>query len=241
MRIARAARDGGVRALYCMASMHNPTTATMSETRRRDIAAIALNHGIAVIEDDIYGAFQNPVRPLSDHAGARGYYLTGLSKTVAPGLRIGYIVAPVDKVDALGASVRASCWMAPPLMAELASRWIASGMADTIMASHRRSATDRQALAQNILKGADFQSPPGSLHLWLHLPEPWRAGEFVAAMRQQGVAIAAAETFAIGRGSVPHSVRICLGAPRQVDDLETGLRRIAETLENPATPLPIRV
>jgi len=237
----RAARDGGVRALYCMASLHNPTTATMPEARRRDIADIARRYGIAIIEDDIYGAFAEPARPLSDHAGDLGYYLTGLSKTVAPGLRIGYIVAPEDKVDALGASVRASCWMAAPLMAELASRWIATGAADTIMASHKRAAADRQALARKILKNANFQSPPGSLHLWLHPPEPWRAGEFVAAMRQQGVAIAPAEIFAIGRGGAPHSVRVCLGAPRDESDLKTGLERIAAMLEKPPAALPIRV
>ena len=237
----RAARDGGVRALYCMATLHNPTTATMSAMRRQSIADIAQRHDVAVIEDDIYGAFAKPMQPLSAYAGAQGYYLTGLSKTVAPGLRIGYIVAPEDKVDALGASVRASCWMAAPLMAELASRWIETGMANTIMASHKRDAAQRQAMARDILKDANFLSPPGCLHLWLQLPEPWRAGEFVAAMRQQRVAIASAEPFAIGRGGVPHSVRICLGAPRDVNDLETGLRRIAATLENPTTPLPIRV
>ena len=131
--------------------------------------------------------------------------------------------------------------MAPPLMAEIATRWISDGTADRVLDSHKAAAAERQVLARRILAGADYRTPPGSLHLWLELPEPWRAVDFVAAMRDQGVAIAAAETFAIGRGSAPHAVRVCLGMPHRIADLETGLTRISAALANPTAPAMMQV
>ena len=239
----RTARSGGIRALYCMPTLHNPTTATLPEERRQEIASIALRFGIAVVEDDIYGPFHEgpAMTPLAALAGEQGYYLTSLSKTVAPGLRTGYVVAPAGRVENVSTAVRASCWMAPPLMAEIATRWISDGTADRVLDSHKAAAAERQVLARRILAGADYRTPPGSLHLWLELPEPWRAVDFVAAMRDQGVAIAAAETFAIGRGSAPHAVRVCLGMPHRIADLETGLTRISAALANPTAPAMMQV
>jgi DNA-binding transcriptional MocR family regulator len=235
----KAVRDGGVRALYCMATLHNPTTATMPAARRQQIAQIAIQYGVPVIEDDIYSAYSEgpPLPPLAALADDMGYYITSLSKTVAPGLRTGYVVAPNRAAaERIGAAVRASCWMAPPLLAEIASRWIEDGTARKVLENHRALATQRRDVARSLLGNADYLLPPGSLHAWLSLPEPWRAGDFVAAMRDQGVAIASAETFAIGRASAPHAVRICLGTPHRVDDLKIGLTRIGAMLNNYTAP-----
>ncbi|MDA0663006.1 MAG: PLP-dependent aminotransferase family protein, partial [Proteobacteria bacterium] len=149
----RTARSGGIRALYCMPTLHNPTTATLPEERRQEIASIALRFGIAVVEDDIYGPFHEgpAMTPLAALAGEQGYYLTSLSKTVAPGLRTGYVVAPAGRVENVSTAVRASCWMAPPLMAEIATRWISDGTADRVLDSHKAAAAERQVLARRIL------------------------------------------------------------------------------------------
>lgn len=240
----RAARDGNIRALYCLPTLHNPTTATMPETRRREIAAIAVRHEVPVLEDDIYRAFYEGIDlpSLAMLAGRFGYHITSMSKTVAPGLRTGYVIAPDDAMaERIGGTLRASCWMAPPLLAEVSARWIEDGTALRILENHRESAAARRVLARRILGNADYLVPAGSLHVWLNLPEPWRAGDFVAAMRDRGVAIAAAETFAIGRASAPHAVRICLGTPPRIEDLETGLSRIAEGLGNPTAPSVMQV
>lgn len=239
----QAAQAGNIRALYCMPTLHNPTTSTLPEERRHAIAAIAIRYGVAIIEDDIYGPFYKgpPLTPLAALAGEQGYYLTSLSKTVAPGLRTGFVVAPPSKVENIAAAVRASCWMAPPLMAEISTRWISDGTADRILESHKTAAAERRIRAGRILAGADYLAPPGSLHLWLELPEPWRAADFVATMRDQGVAIAAAETFAIGRANAPHAVRVCLGMPHRIEDMETGLDRIAAALGNPTAPSNMQV
>ena len=126
-------------------------------------------------------------------------------------------------------------------MAEISTRWISDGTADRILESHKTAAAERRIRAGRILAGADYLAPSGSLHLWLELPEPWRAADFVATMRDQGVAIAAAETFAIGRANAPHAVRVCLGMPHRIEDMETGLDRIAAALGNPTAPSNMQV
>lgn len=232
--LERAVRESGARLLYCMPTLHNPTTITMPDQRKRAIADIAARHDVTVIEDDIYGVLLQPPGPLPFAAFAQEntVYLTSLSKSVAPGLRIGFAVAPPNLVERIGAAVRASCWMAAPLMGEIASRWILDGVADRILDNHRMVAETRRAGACARLSGLDFDAPAGSLHLWLHLPEPWRAAEFVATAHKHGVLVAPAETFAVGRSDVPHAVRICLGTPREEAMLNSGLSTLAELLRN---------
>ncbi|NKB56884.1 MAG: aminotransferase class I/II-fold pyridoxal phosphate-dependent enzyme [Alphaproteobacteria bacterium] len=230
----RAIGDSGARLIYCMPTVHNPTTITMPEDRKRDIAAVAIRHDVTIIEDDIYGILlgsPGPV-PLATYAPDNTIYVTSLSKAVAPGLRIGFAVPPQELVERIGSAVRASCWMAAPLMADVAARWIQNGTADRILENHKIVSERRRALALRYLEGRSLDAPAGSLHVWLHLPEPWRAAEFVAVAQNRGVSVAPAETFAVGRGNVPHSVRICLGTPREEATLEAGLITIAELLQN---------
>lgn len=230
----RAVGETGARILYCMPTLHNPTTVTMSEARKKEIAAIAMQHDVLIIEDDIYGILLKAPgpAPLACYAPQNTIYVTSLSKAIAPGLRIGYVVPPANIVEHIGSAVRASCWMAAPLMAEVATRWILEGQADAILDNHRMVAETRRLRAVSILEGATIDAPTGSLHVWLHLPDPWRAAEFVDVCRKRGVAVASAETFAVGRGDIPHAVRICLGTPREEAILDAGLNVVAELLSN---------
>ena len=213
------------RLLYCTPTLQNPTTATMSDGRKQAIADIAARHDLTIIEDDIYGIMLDPPAPppLACFAPAHTIYVTSLSKSVAPGLRIGFVAPPAHLVERIGAAVRASCWMAAPLTAEVASRWIIEGRADEILQDHRETAEARRRLAMRKFDGHTFNAPVGSLHVCLQLPDPWRATQFVAAAQQQGVVVAPAETFAVGRGDISHAIRICLGTPRDEATLAKGL------------------
>ena len=84
------------KALYCMPTLQNPTAAVMSERRRQEIAAIAESYGLAVVEDDSYGFLLPEVKALSAYAMSKKnfFYLTGTSKSLAPGLRIGFLLSP---------------------------------------------------------------------------------------------------------------------------------------------------
>jgi len=229
-----ACRQVSPKALYCIPTLQNPTAATMPAERRQEIAKICEHHGVLLVEDDIYGFLSvNGPKPVSSIRPQNSIYITSLSKSVAPGLRVGYMRAPGALLDRLASTLRATTWMAPPLMAEVASRLVRCGEAARIAESQRAEAIARQAIATRLLAGFEYSTHPTSFHLWLTLPEPWRREEFSAQIRQRGVAVTSAEAFAIGRAPVPHAVRIGLSAARDRATLERALLAIAGLLREP--------
>ncbi len=235
-----ACRRASPKALYCMPTVHNPTGVVMSEERRRGVAAVARRHGVAIIEDDTYGYLcPDPPPPLTNYAPELGYFLTGTSKNLTAGLRIGYLAAPLAEgstaalLERLESNVAALTWMAAPLMAEIASRWILSGQADAMVVWKRREALARRRIYQQVMAAYPTESYSGSSHVWLPLPRPWRGEDFVDQARRRGVGVTAAETFAAGRAAAPHAIRICLGTPANRTEVEQGLAVLAEMLAGP--------
>ena len=224
-------------ALYCIPTLQNPTSRIMPEERRRDIADIARTHAITIIEDDVYGLLpKDRPPPIAAMAPDITIYITSLSKSIAPGLRVGYLCAPEQMIDHIGAVMRGDCRMATPLMAEIATRWIESGAAKSMGDWQCQEVIRRQAVAAEALDGTDFETDPSSYHLWLTLPEPWRAEEFVSQLQARKVVVLPAESFVIGRGHPPHAVRICIGSAHNLDHLRDGLTIIAEMIKTPSRP-----
>jgi len=232
-----ACRSSAPRALFCMTNLQNPTGRTMPLARRLEIAAIAAAHDVALIEDDVNGFLPaDPLPPLAQLAPAHTYYVTGTSKSLAPGLRIGYVIAPAHRVERIAATIRASTWLTAPILAELVTGWIESGEADEMVAWKRSETAARHDLAVGIL--APWLTPgPVSFHRWLPLPEPWRTETFVAQARARGVMVTPSEEFMVGRDNAPHAVRVCLGATLSRDRLEEGLRRLAVLLAQGPEPV----
>lgn len=232
--LREAARLHRPRLLATVATLHNPTTAVLPAARRAEIAAIAREFDFALLDDDVYG-FLVPQRPppLASFAPERSCYVTCTSKPLVPGLRIGYVGAPKAWADRISAAVRTSVWMAPPLMAEIAARWISDGTAARLMDWQRTEILERQRLAAARLANHPYRAQPGGFHLWLPLPEPWREGEFVAAARARGVVVAPAEVFAVGRQPTPPAVRVCVSAQPERETLAQGLDVLAELLDRP--------
>ena len=93
-----ACRAGKPTALYCISSFQNPTAAFMSDERRRQIAEVAIEHRLTVIEDDVFGFLAPEVKPLSSYLPEdQFFYITSTSKSIAPGMRIGYLLAPARR------------------------------------------------------------------------------------------------------------------------------------------------
>ncbi|HKU00548.1 MAG TPA: PLP-dependent aminotransferase family protein [Paraburkholderia sp.] len=221
------------RALFCVPTLHNPTTATLSEARRAAIVEIAVRHNLVVIEDLVPAALLDaPPTPLAARLPEHGIVISSLSKAFAPGLRIGYVQAPQDWVGKILAVIRSDCWMTSPLCAEIAARWIVNGDVDRLVAQQRAQVDVRHAIAAEVLADWSWRTDPASPHLWLPLAEPWRAAEFAAALRQAGVHLKTADSFVIGRGSAPHAVRLSLGGARSPEALRDALERLARTLRN---------
>jgi DNA-binding transcriptional MocR family regulator len=232
-----ACRRDPARVLYTIPTIQNPLGTVMPEARRRDVAAVASEHGVAIVEDDVHSfMLPQPPRPLSSFAPENSYFILSTSKSIAAGLRIGYLVAPERMVEPLAATLRTTVWMAPPLMAEIASEWIKDGTAERLVEQKRAEAVARQSIAAHALAGFEFDAHPLSFHLWLRLPEPWRSNEFSAHLRRRGVAVTPSEAFVPGRVEAPHAVRVCLGAPRHRAHLESGLAVVGEVLRGTPDP-----
>ncbi len=206
-----AACAEGARVLFCMPNVHNPTTATLSLERRRAIAETAARHGVRIIEDDVYPrATAAPLPAFAELYPEATVYISSLSKTVAPGLRVGSIACPRGLYPDLVAVTQTTSWMAPPLMAELACRWIEDGTAAALAAQRDQVTRDLGDIATRGLAGLPYRAEPHNGHLWIPLARPWTGTEFAGEAAERNVLVAPAEDFAIDPSRAPAAVRVCL-------------------------------
>jgi DNA-binding transcriptional MocR family regulator len=228
-----ACRTGSPKALYCTPTLQTPTTATMSEGRRQEVARVATAHRLAIVEDDVFG-FLPPSRPvpLCVYAPESTVFITSVSKSIAPGLRVGYVHAPDPLGSAISRAVTVSSWMPPPLMAEIASRWIEDGTAAHLNETQRSHAARRQAIARASLAGHVHHAHPQGSHVWLPLPQHWTARAFATAAERAGVLLNPAQTFAIGP-QAPAAVRLCLSHEVADERVAQGLTIVSALLDGP--------
>jgi DNA-binding transcriptional MocR family regulator len=230
----KACRSRTAKILYIMPTLQNPTSAVMPEARRREIAALARKHQLKVIEDDVYGYLIPESRPLSSLLPPdAALYVTSTSKSIAPGMRVGYLLAPASLIDRVAVAVLRTIVNAPPAMAELATSIISDGLADRIVEWKRKEVAARQEIARRVLDGVRLKTHRVSPHLWLQLPEPWDADSFVTRARERGVIVNAAKEFAIVQDRPLRAIRVCLGPPRSRAALEEALRLLVRILNRP--------
>ncbi len=224
-----ACRASRARILYCMPRLQNPTSAIMSDRRARQIAALAEKYRLIVVEDDVYG-FVSPERaPLASLIPQRSVFVTSLSKSLFPGMRLGCAVAPPPLVEKITAAVWATMIMASPIGADLLSGWIEDGTAARIAEWKRHEVAARQTMARRLLQGERLQTHPSSPHVWLHLPNRWTTEAFVAQARAKGVIVNPSTQFATGEHP-PRAIRLCLGTPRTRAGLEQALTLVRDAL-----------
>lgn len=231
-----ACRTHDVKAAYLCPNQHNPTSLTMPEERRRALAALARRYEVAIIEDDTFGQLDgSEPAPIAAHLPELGFYVAGVSKTVSPGLRTGYVVAPERALNRVGSAVHSTCWMACPLTAEIAAELIRSGVARKVAEGRKREAEARSRIAREAFAGWDFDCGEGGNFLWLRLPEPWRSSEFAAQAERRGVLVTPSDPFMVGRRESAPAVRVCFGPPRDRETLRRGLAILTEQLQEGPT------
>ena len=219
------------KAFYLTPTLQAPTTVTLPQARRQSIAGIAERFGVILIEDDVFGPLKaDRPAPLANSASNHTIYVTSLSKTVAPGLRVGFLHAPAHFIPALRHSINLSVWMTPPMTLEVASRLIRDGVAADLTVQQRRAAERRQSLARSILGHIGVTADNNGLHLWMTLPDEWRADAFRAQCARLGVLVSEGRSFAAQATDAPESVRVCLSHEPDEARLEHGLRTIANVL-----------
>lgn len=230
--LERMVRETNARAVFMVPTLHNPTSAVMTAARRHEIAEIARAHGIAVIEDDIYGKLVDaPPPPLASIYPEGTWYATSLAKTVACGLRIGFLIPPAAQLERAVAIQHGFGQTVPPLMAELAADLIECGAAGTLARQQRDELRARHLMLHDALPGRNISDRETAPYAWLSLPEAWRSHAFAEAARARGLALAAGEDFMVGRTDrASRHVRLALGQPQTREELATGLAIVADLL-----------
>ncbi|MGH7720033.1 MAG: PLP-dependent aminotransferase family protein [Gemmatimonadaceae bacterium] len=231
--LAQACRAHQPVALCMVPTLQNPTASVMPEERRREIAGVAREYGLAIIEDDTYGVLPAEAPPsVSSLAPELSYYIATLSKCVTPGLRIAYVRAPDERAATRVAdATRATMWMISPLLAEIASRWIRDGTAGRIVQARRKEAAARHRVATRELGSWLTRSHRHGYHAWLELPAGWLPSGFVNEARRRGVVVTPSEAFAVDAAFAEPGVRVCLGQAATTMELTAGLRVLAGILD----------
>lgn len=205
-------RSRSVRAVYSMPTLHNPLGWVMPTEQREQLISIARQHDLTIIEDAAYAFLvENPPPALVDMAPERTVYVSGLSKNIATGLRVGFIAAPEAKVPALERIIRATTWNTPGVMTAIACAWLDDGTVTSLEEQKRSDAKARQALAAELLKGLPYFTHPSSYFLWLPLPEDVRADRIVMELMHEQISVTSAEPFSVATHT-PHAIRLALGS-----------------------------
>lgn len=229
--LARLCKRRRVRAAYVMPTLHNPLGSVMMLKDRKRLVELARRHDFLIIEDGTYAFLVEPAPlPVFTLAPERTVYVTGLSKSVAAGLRIGYMAAPPELVPELERAIRLTAWSAPTLTVTLACRWIETGVVDALEEDKRRDARERQQLARRVLRGLDISAYPSSYIVWITLAQGLRADEVAAQLKDDGVLVVTAEPFAATR-HVPQALRLMICSV-PLDTLKCALEKVRRAASN---------
>ncbi|WP_405992046.1 PLP-dependent aminotransferase family protein [Streptomyces sp. NBC_00986] len=238
--VVAAHRTAPLSALYLQPTLHNPTSVTTSEARKREIADVVRELGLPVVEDRIW-SFLHPdsPAPLAAYAPGLVHVVDGLSKRVAPGLTVGFLVVPEGRAEAVGAAIRSGGWSAGRFALEAGVRWMGDGTVGRLVVAKRADAAARQRLVAEELSGFAVRADPLTYYAWWELPVPWRADTFTAAAAAHGIAVTPGTAFSVDPKVTPDAVRLGL-ASAAVPDLRRALRTLASLAggAGAGTPVP---
>ncbi|RON47709.1 aminotransferase-like domain-containing protein [Pseudomonas frederiksbergensis] len=227
--LEKLCQSRSVRAVYSMPTLHNPLGWVMTLDQREQLVSIARQHDLLIIEDAAYAFLaEAPPPPLAELAPERTVYVSGLSKNIATGLRVGFVAAPMSKVPALERAIRATTWNTPGIMTAIATAWLDDGTVTLLEAQKRADAQARQTLVDEVLAGLHYVRHPCSYFVWLPLSEEARADQIAMALLQEQVAVSTAEPFAISV-HVPHAIRLALGSV-DMNSLRLALMKVKQVV-----------
>ncbi|HMO44833.1 MAG TPA: PLP-dependent aminotransferase family protein [Rubrivivax sp.] len=173
------AAAAGARFLYLLPNFQNPSGRSMGAARRLEVAQAAARAGLPLVEDNPYGELwfdAPPPPPLAASAGAGAIYLGSFSKVLAPGLRLGYVLAPPALYPKLLQAKQAADLHTPGFNQRLAYEVVRSGLLDTHLPQVRaryKAQRDamRAALDRHLPDGCRYTVPAGGMFFWVELPD----------------------------------------------------------------------
>jgi DNA-binding transcriptional MocR family regulator len=232
----RAFRETGARLIYCMPTLQTPTGSTMPPERRDEIVEIVRSHDAYLIEDDAYGFLcEKPIAPLFARMPERSFYIVSFAKSLAPGLRVGAMLAPPPFRDRCINAIRSTGWMATPIMVEVVARLIESGQLEVQVRRKRETARHRHAMATRILTGRiPVYAATPAFHVWLPMPPGRTTTSLIAEAAIADITIASPDALQ-SFDPMGNGVRLCLGLLESDTDVEFALRSLRNILDNVET------
>ncbi|KQT48961.1 GntR family transcriptional regulator [Aureimonas sp. Leaf454] len=218
---------------FLMPTVHNPTLAILTEERRRAIAEIARRYEVWLIEDDLYGAASGDPTPLlAEFAPERTFVVGGLSKSVAAGLRGGWVACPAHYAKRIRTTHKMMTGGLSFILAEAGARLVVSGQAREIERQSRAEVARREAMAREMFEGYDFTSHPHVPFLWLKLPSPWLSGTFKNAALREGAIIDDEDEFKADRiERTYHRARVAFSSGG-VEEVRVGFALLRRLLDS---------
>lgn len=229
----RQCRARKLRAVYLMPTVHNPLGSVMDLATRQRIVEVARAHDLLLIEDAAY-AFLEPSPPPSfvTLAPERTIHVGGFSKSLATGLRLGYLVAPLQHISNLLEAIRATTWNAPALISGLVTSWVEDGTLGKSEDCRRRDGAERQAICRAALSKLSLSAHPNAGFSWVWLRKGLRVEPIVVALKERGISASGAEPFATTT-AVPQALRLAFGGVLK-EDLQSVFETVCLTIEQTA-------
>lgn len=229
--LERSLRKTNATLLYLTPDLQNPTTGTLSEDRRRAVADIARAHNLYIIEDAIHRPLlPEPPALISALAPDRTFLLAPVSKTVAGGLRVGFITGPEDYLQSIHRVSQTIHLAISPLSLEVFAAWLEDGTVDDVIADKQKQSHLRQLILGDVLRDFNVKTDANGYFSWLMLPPSMNRTQFAINAHQQGVNVSTAEVFAVPGTHVPEAARICLSTPYSLETVQRGLEIIRDIL-----------
>ncbi|WP_276730138.1 PLP-dependent aminotransferase family protein [Bacillus sp. (in: firmicutes)] len=224
----------GGQLLYTIPSFHNPTATVMSEQRRKEIIILSKKEQLPIIEDDAYGDLwleEKPPQPLKamDQNG-NILYLGTFSKTVSPGLRIGWLAGPEPVIERLADIKMQTDYGSSGLSQWAAAEWLSRGYYEEHLSRIRRVLKQRRDAAIHFLKRyagdiATWRIPAGGFYIWVTFHNTLPVSRFFHELLKQQVLV---NPGSIYDGENRNSIRLSYSYA-SLADLETGIKAAAET------------
>jgi 2-aminoadipate transaminase len=231
------AQATGARFVYLLPNFQNPTGRTMSEARRAAVSAAAASAGLPIIEDNPYGDLwfdAPPAAPLSARNPEGCIYLGSFSKVLAPGLRLGFLVAPAALMPKLLQAKQAADLHSPSFNQRLVAEVMQDGFLDrhvpTIRALYKAQRDAMLAALAREMAGLDvsWNTPDGGMFLWARLPQGVHAVDLLPKAVDKGVAFVPGAAFYAADGD-PRTLRLSF-VTASVAQIDTGMAMLAAAI-----------
>ncbi|HVP61296.1 MAG TPA: PLP-dependent aminotransferase family protein [Myxococcaceae bacterium] len=245
--LEEAVREHRPALIYLVPEFQNPRGTTLAGDRRRELATVAARHGVPVLEDDPYGALRfrgSPSTPIAALADGLTFHLGTFSKTLAPGLRLGWVHGPKPLVRTMTIAKQAcdlqTATLAQHAVVELLETFDYEAHLRRIRSAYRtRCEAMLQALERTMPAGTRWSTPDGGLFLWLELPPGLRDDQVFHAAIQRSVAVVPGSGFFVGPPE--HGFLRLNFSNQSAANIELGMDRLGQTLaELQARSMPLR-